>query len=53
MLCQLIALNSHYHREAEHIEELQAEFDHWKEKGGFLLWESTHLLITAQRNLYY
>lgn len=35
MLCQLIALNSHYHREAEHRQELQAEFDHRKEKGGF------------------
>lgn len=37
MLCQLIALNSHYNREAEHTQELQAEFDHWKEKGGLLI----------------
>lgn len=39
MLCQLIALHSHYHRQAEHTQELQAQFDHWKEERVFFYWK--------------
>lgn len=35
MPCQLIALHSHYHRQPEHTQELQAQFDHWKEEKAF------------------